>query len=1270
MPRMGILLFIVYCLLITAASAQKSPDAIGIRVIGNPAHHSPLRWYGENIKQKGSPSELLVDGYQAIRDGRTVYVNAANYDTLASKLYTNIYVISYNQEAQSETQDIFGQMLAHWRFNTNLETAGACSASSSVACINDGDCFGLGSCSSLKAEVVRNTRRLSDIADIQTALENYKKSKGHYPILSAGSYLPNRTLSVWPSWRETLSGDLGKILPVDPINKLGACPGFDAITCWSKASSSFAGILPDDLALPVSLPASSSVYVYRATADGRAYTLSTSSVDPVTIIGSGAELTETYTNVSPQIEVRPGSTIVDGGTTYIRIAVSPGSAFSFSVRAIDPDSDLGPLALWTLNTGPAINWTSNGWSAPPVLATTSNPDIKELEAAVVGVAGNYDFTLQVSDGAGGSDFKNFRIQVINQPPIITLPAPGVSVVVGKNDLVASPYVISAVDPEGNYLLTSSLAPAALPPGLAWQVVDQTTFRVTGTPTVGAASATTTYTVTFADSYGAVSTASFDIAIVNNPPVITSSPPAAVRANSPYGYDVEATDADGHGLTYQFAATSGHPPTLAINPATGVVSGTPTASGNFNVIIEVTDDFGSTATQSYVLAVNNYCGDGIQQSTNMEGAIEDCDDGNASNVDACDTTCRWTCESKAAADFDLNIGISDSLLMDENPSPLSAIATSSGTYLKLARVMPTPYIWVANSFAANRISKIRTFSGWRKTVTGLDLSTWENRGQLLGTYPVGSNPSRTAVNVETGDVWVANRDSGNVTKLDIDGNVKKTCATGAGPRGVAIEENGDVWVGNYSGGTVVKLSGDDSNCAILETVNTGGAPYGLAIDSENNIWVSNGSVSIQKINTATLALSNFPAPGLYGITVDVNDNVWTSIAYDPPPVSGGFYKLNRGAADGTPPTRYNPPYNHLVGISTDLYGNIWSGSYDSNVIVKMDSASGAYLGAWESGGIDARGTAGDSAGQIWLINLNANIRVFDQAGSTLANYCVNDSNGNSNCTDDGIQSYTYSDMSGLNRAMLLRSGDKVFRFDSLFVDQRWGELDWQENIPGTRQIVRTYVRAGNSTSTLPTIPWTLYDRANPAGSAAARIGRFLEVKVELRSRERGVTPVVWQAEISCANPKSAVGPSCSVVDAGVCFGCVASCGGGSCSGTRMERDSCGRSYPVPCTITNPTPCPLGCSLPDTLTCTGSPSLGSPDRNNFTMSSLPANYAINGGWGFTSAYPKPTSFPATVPSGSNIAVAVSTDTYFGRLYCYEGQIYKQYASSTLSTTNTCD
>ncbi|MFA6306771.1 MAG: MopE-related protein [Patescibacteria group bacterium] len=262
---------LIFMLAIIAGQAVASPssDAIAIRVIPNPNHYSPLRGYKEQ-KFTSSPQSIVIDGYEAVRDGRTVYVNAANIAN--DNFYTNIYIISYNQDAAGDTVDIFGQILIHWKFNTNLAAANFCEANNATNCLTNSDCPKNDYCLSAKAKAIRDTKRLADLKDIKTALENYKQAKGYYPALSAGSYMANKTISVWPSWK-TLSGEISFNMPLDPINKLGACgaEGYDPITCWDEKEKKFAD--PDPLNNELNLPDGSHAYIYTTNAAGASYNI-------------------------------------------------------------------------------------------------------------------------------------------------------------------------------------------------------------------------------------------------------------------------------------------------------------------------------------------------------------------------------------------------------------------------------------------------------------------------------------------------------------------------------------------------------------------------------------------------------------------------------------------------------------------------------------------------------------------------------------------------------------------------------------------------------------------------------------------------------------------------------------------------------------------------------------------------------------------------------------------------------------------------------------
>jgi cysteine-rich repeat protein len=247
-------------------------DIIGMRIYPNIKHISALRWYQEGPFPKGSPQQMVVDGYQGIRDGRTAYVNAANVDIDDGTFYTNIYVLSFTQSAELATEDIFGRLLSRWRFNTNLDIeTGECSEATSTKCLTVADCEGLGYCDNFKSKTIRDTLRMENLADIRLSLEQYAKKEKKYPDLAAGSYYTNRTLSVWPSWQETLGGKLGKSLPVDPINQLAVCTAnFDQKTCWDENDKTFAW--PIELNAGT-IPPNNFTYLYRNSNQGSTYNL-------------------------------------------------------------------------------------------------------------------------------------------------------------------------------------------------------------------------------------------------------------------------------------------------------------------------------------------------------------------------------------------------------------------------------------------------------------------------------------------------------------------------------------------------------------------------------------------------------------------------------------------------------------------------------------------------------------------------------------------------------------------------------------------------------------------------------------------------------------------------------------------------------------------------------------------------------------------------------------------------------------------------------------
>ena len=557
------------CLIKDSSAQTKSPDAIGLRIIANTDHYSPSAWYGKNIKVQGSPQSLLVDGYEAVRDGRTVYVNAANID--GSNFYTNIYIISYNQQAENTTVDIFGQILLHWKFNTNITNPGSCSKTTSLNCLIDSDCPTGEYCNSGKAKVIRDTRRLADLADIKLVLEDYKNNHDHYPILVSGSYLPNVTVSVWPSWQATLASSLSSALPIDPINQLGSCTGYNNLTCWNEVNKRFADPSPGDGNF--NLPAGSLAYVYTVAANGINYGLCGSMESGYVHTAESGACPQNPTEIPPGSGTSSGNhpPVITGATLP---TANSGFAYSGYVEASDADND-------TLNWSLVANSGCDLWQNLR-LANTATARQKAIKADKAGRAGQCQITVTVNDNRyNGQVSKSYTINVINSNlPVISSVA-NQNVVIGHN----LSFTILASEADQQYPLTFQIS--SLPNGLTGTVVNQHDYQISGQ----VVDQTKDYQISVRaqDKYGGESgPANFTITVRNNPPVITGQMISPASACLDYYYQVTATDPDGHTLN-QYQA-SGLPTNLTINPGNGIISGQPQQVGTFNISLTVRDQY--------------------------------------------------------------------------------------------------------------------------------------------------------------------------------------------------------------------------------------------------------------------------------------------------------------------------------------------------------------------------------------------------------------------------------------------------------------------------------------------------------------------------------------------------------------------------------------------------------------------------------------------------------------------------------------------------------
>ena len=303
--------------------------------------------------------------------------------------------------------------------------------------------------------------------------------------------------------------------------------------------------------------------------------------NPVTIMVSddrGGVVTQNFTiNVVSATENHPPVI-----TSQPFLAATTGKPYAYNVTATDPDND---------TLGYSLTQSPKGMSINPVLGTLRwTPQVSDLGAANV--------TVQVVDGHGGLVTQSFAITVRGStlPPVITS-----SPITAASVNYPYTYAVQASDPQGAPLTFNLNNP---PAGMS---IDSGTGIIAWTPKASQLGSVPVE-VQVQNNQGGSNLQDFTVQVSSNPPVqlpqITSPPVLNLSPGDAYQFQVTVADANpaAGNLTYTLINA---PPGMTINPTTGLISWSSTASatiGTDSVIVQVKDAAGGTAILSYNLSV--------------------------------------------------------------------------------------------------------------------------------------------------------------------------------------------------------------------------------------------------------------------------------------------------------------------------------------------------------------------------------------------------------------------------------------------------------------------------------------------------------------------------------------------------------------------------------------------------------------------------------------------------------------------------------------------
>ncbi|WP_157152685.1 DUF4347 domain-containing protein, partial [Cellvibrio sp. BR] len=295
-------------------------------------------------------------------------------------------------------------------------------------------------------------------------------------------------------------------------------------------------------------------------------------------VNDGVE-TSVVTTKSVSVTAVNNTPIISGTPA---LSINQGAAYSFTPSVTDADS---VVLLFSIANQPA--WATFDPITGTLSGTPGNANIGTTAGIVI----------TVSDGTTSTSLPAFILTVlnVNDAPVIN----STPVTTATQD-VAYSYTLAAADSDMGDVLT--LSAATLP---SWLSFNPATGVLSGTPTnANVGSHAVTLRATDADGLTVDQSFSITVANVNDAPTISSTAVTTATQDVAYSYTFAAADGDAGDVLTLSAPTL--PSWLSFNPATGLLSGTPTNAdvGNHAVTLRAIDIDGLFAEQSFSINVTN------------------------------------------------------------------------------------------------------------------------------------------------------------------------------------------------------------------------------------------------------------------------------------------------------------------------------------------------------------------------------------------------------------------------------------------------------------------------------------------------------------------------------------------------------------------------------------------------------------------------------------------------------------------------------------------
>ena len=393
---------------------------------------------------------------------------------------------------------------------------------------------------------------------VNASANNYQLSATS-PAVNAGTSLDAPATDIAGNPRPQGSGiDIGCYqLPSFSLSP-GSLPASTVGVAYSQKITASGGTGSITLSESGSLPAGLTFTASTGTLSGTPTASGTFNLSVTATDSVGDTATQTYAlTINPTLSLSPGSLPASTvGVAYSQKITTSGGTGSITLS----ESGSLPAGLtFTASTGTL--------SGTPTASGTFNLSLIATDS--IGATGTQTYTLTINPALSFSPG--------------SLPASTVGVAYSQK--------ITTSGGTGSITLSES---GSLPAGLTFTA---STGTLSGTPT---ASGTFNLSVIATDSIGATVTQTYTLTIN---PALSFSPGSLPASTVGVAYSQKITTSGGTG-SITLSESGSLPAGLTFTASTGTLSGTPTASGTFNLSVTATDSVGATATQQYTLTTNS------------------------------------------------------------------------------------------------------------------------------------------------------------------------------------------------------------------------------------------------------------------------------------------------------------------------------------------------------------------------------------------------------------------------------------------------------------------------------------------------------------------------------------------------------------------------------------------------------------------------------------------------------------------------------------------